>query len=88
MFKTLKERADGSADKYRWPSDLEKLLADGVAPLPPVAEHKWKVIDDLESVKKVLTTEAGNFTSSVPQRLETTAEIILQQNKRVRGVLS
>lgn len=86
MYTTLKERNDGSVNKYRWPARLEKLLPEGEAPLPPIEDRTWKVVDDLEGAKKVLTTDAAKFTSRVAERQKKVVEPILRK-KWVRALL-
>lgn len=81
MYSTLKARNDGSLGKYRWPAEL-----DNVKPLPPLQSHEWKVVDDLESVRRVLTTDAAKFPSAVASRQEIVVESVLADNK-VRVIL-
>jgi hypothetical protein len=84
MLATLTDRNDGSVTKYRWPASLEKALPEGSRPLHISQNHFWKTVSDLEGVKKVLTTEAKNFGSTVPQRQKLVMESVLQR-KRVRS---
>jgi hypothetical protein len=63
MHDTLTSRNDGSLSRYRWPAEL-----GGADPLPPLKDYEWKVVNDLATVKQVLTTDAAKFASNVIER--------------------
>ncbi len=92
MFAELAERKDGSIQKYIWPEfkaeDLPKPLRSLSDDIPllkpgPLESHSWKVVTDLENVKKILTTESKSFSSDVDGREAKVAELV-HRRKGVR----
>ncbi|KXN88689.1 Linoleate 10R-lipoxygenase [Leucoagaricus sp. SymC.cos] len=84
MHATLTARADGSVHKYRWPVGLD--LPDGAVPLPAtIKDVNWKVIKDLGSVKKVLTTDASKFASTVPTRQQSIFDLVVTGKKEKKS---
>lgn len=64
MHDVLAARNDGSLQRYRWPTELDRTN-----PLPPLKDdYERKVVNDLAAVKQALIVDAAKFVSNVTER--------------------